>query len=205
MKDESCPSTEALVVSLQDTEAAASGSRLARLKRRGLRVVVWLRRHPWLVATFGFVSGVSSFFLVERHEGVARAMAVAMLAGLFKAHRENPAITIPEFLRQHSEVHYTVLVPKPGELAILRRYPWLGRDLEKVPDPKAWEFSFAATGVPLEIRPVGQAISAPVVTYVKPTQGNHADFTVDRLTGTGSTATLTPAGSRYLQLISDSF
>ena len=81
MKDESCPSTEALVASLQETEPAASGSRLARLKRRGLRVVVWLRRHPWLVATFGFVSGVSSFFLVERHEGVARAMAVAMLAG----------------------------------------------------------------------------------------------------------------------------
>ena len=54
---------------------------LARLKRRGLRLVVWLRRHPWLIATFGFVSGVLSFFLVERHEGVARAMAVAMLAG----------------------------------------------------------------------------------------------------------------------------
>jgi len=58
-----------------------TGSRLARLKRRGLRVVVWLRRHPWLVASLGFVSGVLSFVLVERHEGVARAMAVAMLAG----------------------------------------------------------------------------------------------------------------------------
>lgn len=81
MKDESYPSTEALVASLQETEPAASGSRLARLKRRGLRLVVWLRRHPWLIATFGFVSGVLSFFLVERHEGVARAMAVAMLAG----------------------------------------------------------------------------------------------------------------------------
>ena len=59
----------------------AARSRLARLKRRGLRLVVWLRRHPWLVASFGFVSGVLSFVLVERHEGVARAMAVAMLAG----------------------------------------------------------------------------------------------------------------------------
>jgi hypothetical protein len=59
----------------------AAKSRLARLKRRGLRLLVWLRRHPWLVASFGFVSGVLSFVLVERHEGVARAMAVAMLAG----------------------------------------------------------------------------------------------------------------------------
>ncbi|MBL8462017.1 MAG: DUF2914 domain-containing protein [Thauera sp.] len=83
MKDESYPTTEALVASLQETESApgTSGSRLARLKRRGLCVVVWLRRHPGLIATFGFVSGVSSFLLVERHEGVARAMAVAMLAG----------------------------------------------------------------------------------------------------------------------------
>lgn len=59
----------------------AAGSRLPRLKRRGLRLMVWLRRHPWLVASFGFVSGVLSFVLVERHEGVARVMAVAMLAG----------------------------------------------------------------------------------------------------------------------------
>lgn len=50
------------------------------LKRRILRGVVWLRRHPGLVAAFGFVSGLLSFFLVERHEGVARLMAVAMLA-----------------------------------------------------------------------------------------------------------------------------
>lgn len=60
---------------------AGHGGRLRRLKRRGLRLMVWLRRHPWLVASFGFVSGVLSFLLVERHEGVARAMAVAMLAG----------------------------------------------------------------------------------------------------------------------------
>jgi hypothetical protein len=52
---------------------------VALLKRRVLRWVVWLRRHPGLIAAFGFVSGLLSFFLVERHEGVARLMAVAML------------------------------------------------------------------------------------------------------------------------------
>ncbi len=57
MKDESYPSTEALVASLQETEPAASGSRLARLKRRGLRLVVWLRRHPWLIATLASSPG----------------------------------------------------------------------------------------------------------------------------------------------------
>ena len=51
------------------------------LKRRVLRWVVWVRRHPGLVAAFGFVSGVLSFTLIERHEGVGRVMAIAMLAG----------------------------------------------------------------------------------------------------------------------------
>jgi len=51
------------------------------LKRRILRWVVWVRRHPGLVAAFGFVSGVLSFTLIERHEGVGRVMAIAMLAG----------------------------------------------------------------------------------------------------------------------------
>ena len=53
---------------------------MVRLKRRVLRWVVWLRRHPGLIAAFGFVSGLLSFLLVERHEGVARLVAVAMLA-----------------------------------------------------------------------------------------------------------------------------
>ncbi|MER2552808.1 MAG: DUF5924 family protein [Thauera sp.] len=73
--------TDPVAEPLPSARSAPGSSRLARLKRRGLRVVVWLRRHPWLIASFGFVSGVLSFVLVERHEGLARAMAVAMLAG----------------------------------------------------------------------------------------------------------------------------
>jgi hypothetical protein len=87
----------------------------------------------------------------------------------------------------------------------LRRYPFLARDLDKVANPTSWEFSFAATGVPLEIRPSDRTLTQPIVTYVKPSTVNHADLTVDRLTGTGDTATLTPSGTRYMQLISDSF
>lgn len=63
-----------------DPACAKEGRGVAILKRRVLRWVVWLRRHPGLIAAFGFVSGLLSFFLVERHEGVARLMAVAMLA-----------------------------------------------------------------------------------------------------------------------------
>ena len=126
------------------------------------------------------------------------------IAGILVAHRANPNLTIPEFLSK-TEIYYKVLVPKTGDLPFLRRYPFMGRDLEKVKNPTSWEISFAATGVPLEIRPSDRTLSQPTVTYVKPSAGNHADLTVDRLTGTGGSATLTPSGSRYMQLISDSF
>jgi murein DD-endopeptidase MepM/ murein hydrolase activator NlpD len=191
-------------------QAVAAGEAIAKMGYTG-EGINRERAHVHLELNFilsdRFQAWYETHFTTKNHHGIYNGINLTGLdiAGLFTAHRENPAITIPEFLSRNAEVHYTVLVPKSGELAILRRYPWLGRDLEKVPDPKAWEFSFAATGVPLGIRPSGQAVSAPVVTYVKPTKGNHADFTVDRLTGTGGTAKLTPAGSRYLQLITDSF
>lgn len=127
------------------------------------------------------------------------------IASLLKAHRANPNITIPEFLVAQEDVYYKVLVPGKPKLDFLRRYPYLGRDLKTVVFPKSWEFSFAATGVPLAIRPSSQKIEYPSVTYVKPSQINHSDVTVGRITGTGSSAKLTPSGSRFVQLISDSF
>ena len=51
------------------------------LKTRLLRVVALARRYPGALAAFGFVSGLASFFLVERHEGFARVIGVLMLLG----------------------------------------------------------------------------------------------------------------------------
>ncbi|HQZ01225.1 MAG TPA: DUF5924 family protein [Thauera sp.] len=51
------------------------------LKTHLLSLVALVRRYPGVIAAFGFVSGVASFFLVERHEGFARVIALAMLLG----------------------------------------------------------------------------------------------------------------------------
>lgn len=126
------------------------------------------------------------------------------IAALYLAHRSDPAISIPAFLAQQ-EVHYKVTVPAHPNMAFLRRYPWIMRGLEEVPDPKSWEFSFTATGVPVAVQALSQPVTAPVVSYVKPIQGNHADHTVSRLSGSGATASLSASGSRYIQLITDSF
>ena len=49
------------------------------LKVRVLRLVELAQRYPGVLALFGFVSGLISFFTVDRHEGFARVIAVVTL------------------------------------------------------------------------------------------------------------------------------
>ncbi|MDF1656480.1 MAG: M23 family metallopeptidase [Verrucomicrobiales bacterium] len=146
-------------------------------------------------------------FTSQNHHGIFSGINLIGIdiAELFKAHRANPNISIAQFLAAKTEVHYRVLVPKSGQLEFLRRYPWLGRDLKTVRKPKSWEFAFAATGVPLEIRPSSKSLSYPAITYIKPSGTDHSYLTSGRVSGNGSTGKLTPSGSRYVQLITDSF
>lgn len=51
----------------------------ARLLGLSERLFALARRYPGTIAAFGFVSGLASFFLVDRHEGFARSVAVLML------------------------------------------------------------------------------------------------------------------------------
>jgi murein DD-endopeptidase MepM/ murein hydrolase activator NlpD len=146
-------------------------------------------------------------FTTKNNHGIFNGFNLTGLdiPGLFQAHRANPNISIPEFLANHTEIYYKVLVPKPGVPDFIRRYPWLARDLDKVKKPASWEIAFSATGVPLQAKADSRSLSYPQVTYVKASGGNHSDYTAGRITGTGSTATLTPTGSRYVQLLTDSF
>lgn len=127
------------------------------------------------------------------------------IAGLYRAHRANPRISIPQFLAANSEAYWRVLVPGKPKLDFLRRYPFLAQNPDSVLVPKSWEFTFAASGVPLAVRPSRESLSYPRVTSVKPSKVDHSHLTNGRITGTGTNAKLTPSGSRYMQLISDSF
>jgi len=145
-------------------------------------------------------------FTSKNHHGIYNGINMIGLdiASLLKAHRANPGLTMDQFLTSQ-EVHYKVLVPGSRNLAFLRRYPFLGKNVKSVTFPKSWEFSFAATGVPLAVEPSKKSLSHPAVTYVKNSGTDHSNVTSGRLTGSGSNAKLTPSGSRYMQLISDSF
>lgn len=44
-----------------------------------LRALDWAKRYPGLIALFGFVSGLASFFLIERQASLAKVIAIVML------------------------------------------------------------------------------------------------------------------------------
>lgn len=53
---------------------------MSAYKVKILRLAVFVRRHPYLFALIGFLSGAGSFLLVDRQEGMASAIAALMLA-----------------------------------------------------------------------------------------------------------------------------
>ena len=50
-----------------------------KIKQYALMIVALAERHPWLMAIFGFGSGVFSFVMVERKQGFAQIIAIMML------------------------------------------------------------------------------------------------------------------------------
>lgn len=126
------------------------------------------------------------------------------LAGLYHSHRDNPGIAASQFLSLAAP-YYKVAVPNRGTPELLKRYPWLGRDMAKADGNRSWVFTFADTGVPLAIEPGDHQIAYPAVVWVKSSRIDHAYNTLARINGTGSKAALTASGSRYVQLVTGAF
>ncbi|MDF1752911.1 MAG: M23 family metallopeptidase [Verrucomicrobiales bacterium] len=153
-----------------------------------------------------FTTWYSKHFTSPNKHGIHNGinMTGMDIARFFLEHRKNPAITMREFL-DGEEVYYKVKAPVSGVPGILQRYPFLGKGMEGARSAKSWEFSFAQTGVPLSISPSSTELKYPAVTWVKPMNTNHSYLTMGRLSGSGSRASLSASGSRYIQLISESF
>jgi murein DD-endopeptidase MepM/ murein hydrolase activator NlpD len=126
------------------------------------------------------------------------------VARLFLDRRKNPGLTMREFLNGE-EPYFKVKAPGKKVPSLLARHPWLGQNMQGVKSARSWEFTFAQTGVPLAISPDTSDLKFPVVTWVKTVNTNHSYMTMGRLAGSGNTATLSSEGSRYLQLIAESF
>ncbi len=140
------------------------------------------------------------------HHGIYNGINLVGLdiAGLFKRHKENPAITIPDFMSRMT-VHHKVLAPRKGKMELLTRYPFLGRNLNQAANAPSWEIHFSQSGVPLQISPSATRVSRPTVSWVKYCKTYHSYLTRGRLTGSGSKAGLSDSGLRYVSLLTGQF
>lgn len=126
-------------------------------------------------------------------------------ADLFVALQKDPNLRLDKMIHAFPQ-HYRVTVPRTteGPLSIVRRYRWLGFGNHDQPS-KSWEIACTRSGFPVGIAPSDREVSAPTVTYVRSSRIDHKHYTIGRLTGTGSTASLTASGKRFIALLTDEF
>ncbi len=124
------------------------------------------------------------------------------IASLYLARQKNPTLTVAEFVTAQQPA-FKVLVPRRGELELLRNYPWLG---EGAPSPSpSWELSFNGGGLPLRIRPAPDPVPGPKASWVRNENIPAGYHTRGYLSGSASKFTLTASGLRYVQLITGDF
>lgn len=124
------------------------------------------------------------------------------VAAFLTANHKNPQLMPDAFLRAE-EVYYKVTVPNRGhEIELAASHPWMrqGGAAEV-----SWEISFTGAGVPTGVTPSSKIVTFPVVSWVKPFAGYHSWNTRSILGGSGNTATLSAAGSQFIQLVTGDF
>ncbi|MCF6311987.1 MAG: M23 family metallopeptidase [Verrucomicrobiales bacterium] len=155
-----------------------------------------------------FETWYGKYFRSPNHHSIYSGLNLSGMdiAGLFHSKKENPKLTVAEFVRM-APAYYTVAVPaRPmRSLPIAKRYPWLEQGREPGQFPPAWEITLSSSGLPMEIRPYAKKINSIILTGVKNSPVNHSYNTLKRLSGIGGEAKLTNSGILYIQLLTDSF
>lgn len=124
------------------------------------------------------------------------------IASLFLAERQNPQISIPEFLAT-ANPYFKVAVPRHSDrLRLAQRYPWLQKGDPTKPS-HSWEISYTDSGIPISVTPSARKVTQPTITFVRTTRSDHKYYTRGRLEGTGRKASLTKSGKRFVALFSD--
>jgi len=121
------------------------------------------------------------------------------IAKLYLQLHENPALTVPQFLSRE-EVFYKVAFPRSRHFELPKLYPWMVNG-NADPEPRAWEVSFARSGLPLRIEPSDRKVKQPEVVYVKQSSLNASYLTNGVATGPTNHAHLTDYGMQMMRLL----
>src|SRR5581483_5436990 len=135
------------------------------------------------------------------HNGIYNGINLCGLdiARLYLALRNNPGLTIPEFMRDE-EAFYKVALARSGHFELPKNYPWM---ITRTPDAQthSWEVSFTRSGLPLQIQASARQVRGPELTWVKKTSANASDLTINRVTGRGGRGQLTLEGVTAMRLL----
>ena len=133
------------------------------------------------------------------HHGIYNGINLAGLniARLYLKLRENPSLTIPQFLSEE-EIFYKVALPKSPHFELPKLYPWM---VSGATEGRSWTVSFARGGLPLKIEPSERKVKQPEIVYVKPSSLNASYLTDGVATGPTNHAHLTEHGQQLMQLL----
>ena len=195
-------------IAVSPGQRVLTGTRLGRMGFTGAginRTRAHLHLELGILFSQRFADFHSAYLSGPDRHGIHNGLNMSGLdiANLYKQLRRNPNLTIPLFLRS-TPVYYKATTARKGPLEIVERYPWLRRGDHAQPSP-SWEISFSASGMPLAVAPSQRVVSRATVTYVRSTRSRHEYFTIKRLVGTGTRASLSSTGARHLRLVTGDF
>lgn len=193
-------------IAVQKGQRVRKGERIAVMGHTGLginqeRAHVHLELN--LMMSHRFESWHDRFFQNDpNHNGIYNGINLTGLniAKLYLRLRENPSLTIPEFLAGE-EVFYKVTVPNSSSFELPKLYPWMLKDRAAGETPASWEVSFTRTGLPLKIDPSAKQVAQPELTYARKSNVDYSYLTHDIVAGRGERAHLTENGRNFMRLL----
>lgn len=137
------------------------------------------------------------------HNGIN--LAGLDLASVYTKSHKDRGFSLRKFL-YHQPQYFRITTPRRGggTLPLTKRYPWLRFGKHDKASP-SWEIAFTRSGFLVGIAPSQRVVTEPTVTYVRSNRIDHRYYTRGRLSGTGSKASLTKSGRRYIAMITDEF
>ncbi len=131
---------------------------------------------------------------------------------LYHELRENPDLTLPEFIAQETGA-FEVMVPAGPMLPdILWRYPWMCEQLHDwLPEygppielGTSWKITFASSGLPLKFEPMDEIVRAPKLKMLERSPIPYHYLTNGLVRGSGDNFFLSESGQQRMDLISRS-
>ena len=120
------------------------------------------------------------------------------IAGFYLQQRQNPSLTLPQFIRQQLSF-FSVRIPESPHFQLPRRYPWLVKG--NPAGARSWLVSFTAPGFPVLIEHSTEPAPAPRVAWVAPAAFPYTKLTRGLINGPRDRPRLGESGEKLIDLL----